>query len=872
MSFLKQDKLSIGSIQHPFWSMKIEEVWKILQSSQSGLTEEEVDLRKKIFGQNTIVTKRRLPRLKIVFNQVKSPLILILIIAGSVTVYLHQWIDAGVIFAAVLVNTVLGYWQENKAENVLELLKTYIKTRARVRRSGQEREIDASSLVPGDVIRITQGDRVPADARLIFVNNLEVDEAVLTGESRPAEKNPSPLPVSTALTSRASMIFSGTLAAQGFADAIVTATGSKTEFGKIARLVSEAGFEDTPLRKSIASFAKFIGIALFMSVTVLFNIGLLIGYGSLEMFLIAVAVAVSAVPEGLPIALTVILAVGVQRLAERKGVVRKLLAAETLGSTSVILTDKTGTLTEAKMDLAEVLPFGVKDHDSVRNVIVYALVNTDIVLENPEDSPEEWRIFGRSLEASLVKSAAKFGVIFPDIMSKTKIIDRLQFDSARKYSASISQTDSKYRINILGAPEIIAAFTNLKDQDKLKVYSEIEQRAEKGGRVLGVISKEVDRIPARSLREAAFSNFDFLGLLVFSDPLRPKVKEAIKKISSAGVRTIIVTGDHQGTAEAIARDLGLIDGKGAVLTGDDLNYLTEEEIKQRADQVSVYARVTPEQKVNIVKLYKEKGEVVAVTGDGINDAPALHIADIGIAVGSGTDVTKSAADLVLLDDNFETIVAAIEEGRRILNNIRKVIVYLLSDVFDELFLIGGALAVGVALPLNALQILFVNFFSDSFPAIAFAFEKGIDDLGDSPSKIRKNLFDREMRFLILIIGTITSAFLFFLYLWLLKRGFDQDLVKTFIFVSFSTYTLIFTFSLRSLSKSILDYNPFSNIYLTLGVFFGIILTLVAVYSQFFQKILGTSPLPVVWLWGVLGVGVINIIAIEIGKWIFRKKL
>ena len=356
---------------------------------------------------------------------------------------------------------------------------------------------------------------------------------------------------------------------------------------------------------------------------------------------------------------------------------------------------------------------------------------------------------GRALEISLVKGTAKNGVLLRKILEQIKIIDRLPFDSKYKFSASIFKTDSHIRLSIFGAPEIILRFTALAPEEREHAITEIEKRAFAGERVLGVVSQIINKNHENILREQNFSNLNFDGLITFRDPLRPHVSQAINEIAAADVKTIIVTGDHRGTAEAVARELGMIDGKGAVLTGDDLIHLTKEELEARSREAVLYARVTPEQKVMIVKLYQERGEVVAVTGDGINDAPALHTADIGVAVGSGTDVAKSAADLVVLDDNFETIVTAIKEGRRILRNIRKVIIYLLSDSLDEIFLIGGALLVGVAIPINALQILFINLFSDSFPAIAFAFEDGIDDLGNHPHKLHKNLFDREMKFFIL---------------------------------------------------------------------------------------------------------------------------
>ncbi|MFH1048930.1 MAG: HAD-IC family P-type ATPase [Patescibacteria group bacterium] len=861
------------SIKDLFWSMDAKEILGALKTNLSGLNDEEVAARLKTFGSNTIKEYRRLSKVEIILRQFQNLLIIILVIAGIVTIFLGEWVETSVIFAAVIANVFFGFWQENKAETVLELLKTYVHVRARVRRNGREHGIDASELVPGDIIHITQGDRIPADARLLFINNLEIDESILTGESLPVEKNISLSPPATALGERKSMVFSGTLVMQGFADAVVTATGSETEFGKIAGLVAEKDRKSTPLQRSVQHFSAYAGIVLLVFTSLLFGLGLYFGKDIYDIFIISVAVAVSAVPEGLPIALTVIMAMGVQRLAARDGIVKRLLAVETLGSTSIILTDKTGTLTQAKMELTSIIPYQDDDVENKNILLNYALLNTDVVIENPQDTPEKWLMSGgRALEISLIRGAALNGVLLTKVLERTKILNRLPFDSKHKFSASLFKTDSRVHIALFGAPEIILRFTNLSQEEQKKMVGKIEERAFAGERVLGVASQLVSAGHENILQQQNFNNLNFDGLITFRDPLRPNVAQAIKEIAAAGVRTIIVTGDHRGTAEAVARELGMIDGKGTVLTGDDLMLLTKEELEARSRETTLYARVTPEQKVMIAKLYQERGEVVAVTGDGINDAPALHAADIGVAVGSGTDVAKSAADLVILDDNFETIVAAIKEGRRILHNIRKVIIYLLSDSLNEVFLIGGALLAGIAIPINALQILFINFFSDSFPAIAFAFEDGIDDFGNHPQKLHKNLFDREMKFFILIIGTLSSAFLFALYLILLKTGLAGELIRTFIFASFASYTLFLTFSLRSLGKSILNYNPFSNKPLTISVGIGLLLIATAIYLPWLQQILNTVSLPPLWLLGVIIVGLFNILAIEFSKWLFRKKI
>ena len=845
--------------------MSVEETLRIFEVNENGLSNEEARKRLKYFGTNEIKDGKRFSKLKLVLGQLKSPLVFILVIAGLVTAFLKDWLDTVVIFAAVIVNVALGFYQENKAENVLELLKSYVKTRTRIRRDGQEMILNASQLVPGDIIRITQGDKIPADGRIIFSNNFEVDESVLTGESTPVDKNAEHVSAGASVSDRLSMVFESTLAVSGFADVVITATAMNTEFGRITTLLGEKEVSKTPLQAAISRFSFWTGSILLALIIVFFGFGLYLNYNPLEMFLIAIAVAVSAVPEGLPIALTVILAVGVERLAKKKGVVRKLLAAETLGSTDLILTDKTGTLTEAKMELSAIIPHGKSSPEDIRNLLTEALTTVDVVVENPEEEPEKWRMFGNMVETALVFGAAKMGILIGQVFKDNPLFDRLAFSSDRKFAASVHAHDGGRKMMLLGAPEILIRFTHLSEEERTEVIKKIDERAFSGERILGVVSLE----PApdyERLNNHNFKNFNFDGLITFRDPLRKGVIEAVQRIGKAGVKTIIVTGDHQGTAEAVARELGLVDGKGAVLTGNELNNLTRDELLSMADQVRVYARVTPEQKVLIARIYQEKGHVVAMTGDGINDAPALKTADIGIALGSGTDVTKSAADLVILDNNYETIVAAIEQGRRILDNIRKVIVYLLSDSLDELFLIGGAIFSGLVLPISAVQILFVNFFSDSFPAIAFAFEKDVDGLGRHPRKLSTNLFDNQIKFLLLAIGATTSALLFAMYWILLRSGFQPEIVRTFIFASFATYTLLVSFSLRSLHKSIFRYNPFSNTYLVGGVAIGIGLTLLSVYLPWFNKILGTTPLSLYWLIGVLGFGLFNILTVELGKW------
>jgi len=839
-----------NDLQKPFWALPKEEVIKLLESGDNGLSREEVSARLNIFGKNVLPKGERATRLRIFLSQFKSPLILVLLAAAFITVIISDYKDAAFILAAVAVNTLLGFYQENKAETALENLNSYIKERVRIIRDDKEFEISSEEVVPGDILRLVQGTRVPADGRIVYANDLMADEAILTGESLPVGKSAEAVGAEATVADRLSMVFGGTLISEGLGLTVVTATGLDTEIGKIAALVKSER-EKTPLQAATGKFAKGALFILGVLTVALFFLGISTGYGFLEMFIISVAVAVAAVPEGLPIALTVVLAVGVERLARKKGIVRKLLAAETLGSTTVILTDKTGTLTEAKMELEQVIPF---DGALKEEILELAILNTDVVIENPDDGLDGWRIVGRPLEVSLVKAAAKYKVLLRETSGKFKVLDRRPFNSSDKFSAvHLENKDGRFW-GYLGAPEKLIEKVRIGEKEKEHIIVTMDDLAYAGHRVLGVARDHV-----------------FLGLLAFRDPVRSTVKEAIEKVTSAGVKTVIVTGDHRGTAEAVAKELGMNISLEEIITGSELTALDDQTLKSKLGKIKIFARVTPADKLRLVRLYKEQGEVVAVTGDGVNDAPALKEADIGVAVGSGTDVAKGASDLIILDDDFETIVSAIEEGRRMLSNIKKIIVYLLSNSFDHLLLIGGSFLTGLPLPLNALQILFINFFTDSFPAVAFAFENGENHLKEKPPKLKERLFDPEMRFIILVLGTFTSFLLFMMYLTLLNLGYELELVRSFIFATFALYTLFLAFSIKSLKTSILKYNPFSNPYLVMGTAIGFLLTLAGVYLPVFQKLFGTVSLPLPWLLGVVAFSLFNICAVEAVKYFFRNK-
>ena len=838
--------------------------------AKTGISESEAKRRMRAFGANVIEDAKGISGVLILLNQFRSPLILILALAGAVTIAIAHYRDAFFILLAVAVNVILGFYQEYKAEQALAELKTYLRPRVRLMREGHEADREAAMLVPGDVIRLSQGDRAPADGRIVFANDLQMDEAILTGESLPAIKTANPVAVRAVLGDQRSMIFAGTLVSQGVATVIVCRTDLSTELGKIAALVSKSRREETPLQGAIRRFSLKLGFFICLFTSGVFLIGIFSGYSWLEMFLTSVAIAVPAVPEGLPVAMTVILATGVQRMARRKGVVRKLVAAEALGSATVILTDKTGTLTTANMEVSRILPFGKMTEEVL---LGSAILNTTVLVENPDDPAAKWRMSGRAIEAALVRSAGTRGIFAGDVKQEAAVTGFLPFNAANKFSVSLIRRGQANDFVFFGAPDLFIRHSSLDKKARAEILRSIDRFARSGELVLGIATRTAGAHEKGDLSKSlASGRVTFEGIVTLRDPVRPGVRDAIRRVEQAGIKTLILTGDHRGTAVAVAKDVGLPAKRENVLDFSELQGLSEAELKRRLPQVRVISRVSPSDKMRIVQAFQQAGEVVAMTGDGVNDAPSIQQADVGIAMGSGSDVARDVADLVLLDDNFETIAAAVQEGRQIRDNIRKVLVYLLSGVMDELFLIGGSLAAGIALPLNALQILWVNFFSDSFPAVAFAFERGA---GVSPLPVKKGgkdaLFDPLTRFLVLFIGISSSASLFFLYWILLLAGFSPEIVRTFIFASFGTYSLFLAFSVRSLEQSLFSYHLFSNRPLAYGVGIGVVLTAAAVYLPPLQSLFGTVPLPLPWVIGVLGVGAANVAFIEIGKWIFRIK-
>ena len=848
---------------------------------KKGLSDTEVKKRRKEYGRNLLPGEKPLSKLQIILSQFKSPLIYILVVAGIVVLFFREYTDAIVIFSAVFVNTVVGYIQENKASQALRELKKVVKVKVQALRNGNIKLIDSSVLVPGDIICLSSGDKVPADARIIENFDLKVNEMSLTGEWLPAQKKTGVLKEKTGLADRDNMAYMGTVVEYGKGKAIVVSTGVDTEIGQVAQMVRKEKEAKTPLQKRLIRFSKIVGVIILIISLIIFLEGIISGNSFIEMFTVAVAVAVAAIPEGLPIAMTVILALGMQRILKRKGLVRKLLAAETLGSTSIIATDKTRTLTEGKMVVSDILAGNMlldpknitQDNDKMFSLKIATLVN-EAFIENPEDTMKKWIIQGKPTDKALLRAGMEAGLNKRKLESKMKLIAELGFDSRNKYLAkAFSLGNNKDILYVAGAPEkLLDMSVSLKIGDKEKkigikekkeIKARINELTGKGLRVVAVGYKDIKDV------DKLFNNLVFTGLISLKDPIRKEAKRAMKVCRSAGMTPIIVTGDHKLTAKAVALELGFKINDRNIMEGKDLDELSDAQFKKKIKTIKVYARVEPKHKMRIVQMWQDLGEVVAMTGDGINDAPALKKADIGVSLGSGTGVAKEVSDLVLLTDNFNIIVAAIEEGRAIIDNIRKVIIYLLSDSFTETILIGVSLLLGLPLPISAVQILWVNLIEDGFPGIALAFEpKEKDLMKRKPHGRNSSLLNKEMKVIIFLIGIITDLLLLGLFFWLWKQNYDIKYIRTMIFAGLTVDSLFYVFSCKSLRQNIWRTNIFSNKLLVYAWIFGLVMLVASIYIPVLQLLLKTVPLGLIDWTIVLSLGLIEMILIELTKYIF----
>jgi len=862
----------MNSLKFIWHNLSIQETAQVFNIDlEKGLSLEQVKENQEKFGFNQLPQKKPLSQMKIFLDQFKSILIYILIISEIITLILKEWTDAVVIFFAIALSTVVGYIQERKASNALRELKKVLEIKSICIRNGKEKQVSQKDLVPGDIIILKAVDKVPADARIIKSSNLKINEAALTGEWITSEKHCRVLAEDIPVADRENMLYMGTIVENGNAQAIVVQTGINTELGKVAVMIRETAEGKTPYQKKLSYFSSIVGIIISFICFFIFIEGLIKGKPFVEMFTTAVAVAVAAIPEGLPVAMTVILALGMGRILKKKGLVRKLSAAETLGSTSIICTDKTLTLTQGKMQVDE-----IRSNDEKLCSIISVLCSESFI-ENPDAPRKSWKLIGGPTDRGLVLGAEKKGLYKPELEKEFPKIDEISFNSKNKFIASLRQNKKGNILFVSGAPEKmlnLSSFIRIKNRQnktidkiqRLKLEKELIELTSKGLRVIALAYKDTD---IGTIKNKDINNLTFVGFIGLKDPLRKDTKKAIEICKKAGIRTIIVTGDHILTACAVAKELGLETGAENVISGKDLDKLSDKEFQKRIDKICVYARVEPKHKLRIISAWQDKNKVVAMTGDGINDAPALKKADIGIAFGSGTDVAIEVSDLVLLNDNFSVIVSAVEQGRAILDNIRKVITYLLSDTFTEIILVSVTLFAGFPLPISAVQILWVNLIEDGLPSIALAFEpkeRGL--MNQKPSGHDIPLLTREMKIIIFIIGLVTDLILLGVFFWLWNNNHDIAYVRTMIFVALSIDSIFYVFSCKSLRKNVWHTNIFSNKYLIMAWVISFLALFATVYLPVFNTFLKTVALGFYDWMILIGLGLVELGLIETVKHYF----
>lgn len=821
-----------------WYKLSKEEVVRELKvDPERGLTQIEVEERLKKYGKNKIPEKKSKSFLEIFLNQFKEFLIIVLLIATLISFLLGEVKDAIAILLIVIINSLLGSFQEFKAEKTLASLRSYISPKAKVLRDGRIFQIDIEEIVPGDIVLLDEGEKIPADIRWLETYNLQVDESILTGESVPVRKDADFIAESdVTLGDQFNMGFKGTTVVSGRGKGVVVGTGINTALGNIARMLSEMEEEPTPLQKELERLGKQLTLLILVLIGILLSIGVVQGRNFLEMFLTSVSLAVAAIPEGLPTVITILLALGVQEMAKRKAIVRRLSAVEALGATSVICTDKTGTLTENKMDLIQiVLPNGAsikkgeyrEKADKIKDILKVSLLSSNVRLTH------DGSYVGDPLDVAIYKN---YKSLFDEEEINLEKINEIPFDSTRKrVSILYKDKDGEYLLCVKGAGEEILKrstkyvddgfLKDLKEEDLDRFIHIQDFLAKNGLRVLAVAKRVIDENMDKDNWE---KDLTFLGFLGFLDPLREGVKEAIEESKRAGIRTIIVTGDYLLTAKKIAQDLGINVDEGVSYVGEEIQKSGFENLAW--DKVVIFSRVLPEHKMHIVRELKRRGEVVAMTGDGVNDAPALKMADIGVGMGlRGTDVAREASDLVLLDDSFATIVKAIEEGRRIFDNIRKVTYYLLSCNFSEVFIVSLSVFLKYPLPLTPIELLWINLITDGFPALALGIEPSDKEIMNrKPRKLEEGIINKSMWKNIVLEGLLMGISAFVLFNIGLKDDLNTGRTMAFSGLVFAQIFQALKLSLKR-RKHILK-EAFSNKYLSLALSFSVVLQLFVMFT------------------------------------------
>lgn len=885
-------------VQHDFYRLAVDKVVESVRTDlRAGLGDDEIRKRSVEFGANELKAADRASPWVLFFAQFKNILIQILLVATLLSAFMGHAMEAVAIAVIVLFAVLLSFVQEFRAEKAIEALRRMAAPTARVIRGGKEREIPAVGLVPGDIILLKAGDKVPADARIAGSFNLQVEEAALTGESLAVEKRIDALGEGDfGIGDRINMVYSGTVVSYGRGQAVVVATGMNTEFGKITGMLQAVETGKTPLQKNLDHVGNNLAKAAGVIVVIIVGLGVIRGQPLLEMVIFGVALAVAVVPEALPAVVTISLAVGVQRMVKRHALIRRLPTVETLGCTSVICSDKTGTLTKDEMTIRKILVPGqsfdvkgsgyapegeflfnggaLKPTPSLIALLQAGVLSSDAQLGKDEEG--RWEIIGDPTEGALVVAAAKAGLDKAAIDKENVRVNETPFTSETKRMITLCRSGDRQTAYSKGAAEVIISSCSFYQQDgkvepltdemRRGLLSSIQHMAKEALRVLAVAYKPDTDI------KAAGEGMIFLGLVGMIDPPRAEAKEAVRICEAAGIKPVMITGDHPLTAQAIARELGILKG-GRVITGVELDQINDADLERDIEGIDVYARVSPAHKLRVVAAFQKRGHVVAMTGDGVNDAPALKKADVGIAMGiTGTDVTKEVSSMMLTDDNFASIVAAVEEGRHIFGNIKKYLMYLISSNIGEIGLMAGAVLLGLPIPLTAVQILYVNLATDGLPALALAVDPPESNImRRRPRDQRAGIFSRPVVILMLAGGAWSTIINLGIFSWAIKSGMPINEAMTMTFVSLVLIQFFKAYNYRSDRESILQ-RPFANKWLNAAILWELIILVFIVYLPFLHKPFGTFSLPLFDWIVVVGLSATVVPVLEMVKWAIRRGL
>ena len=876
----------------------------LLETRPEGLTGEEVARRQKEFGPNRVTARRGTPAWVKFLQQFNQPLVYILLFAVVVTAFLGEWVDSSVIFGVVIINAIVGFLQEAKAEKAIEALAKMVATETTVRRDGQKLRIHSEQLVPGDVVLLQSGDRVPADLRLFHVRNLHADESALTGESLPVAKHADALALDTILAERKNITYAGTLITTGLAEGVVWAIGDQTETGRISHLISSAVELSTPLTKKIAQFSTLVLWVVLALAVATFALGVARGEKAAEMFMAAVALAVGAIPEGLPAAVTIVLAIGVSRMAKRQAIIRKLPAVETLGSTTVICSDKTGTLTENQMTVQEIFAGGAcfkvtgvgyepkggiqtasEQAPSDTNAALTECLRAGVLCNDSQlvrDEKGRWKVQGDPTEAALLVVAEKGGVIHADTHRQTPVLDSIPFESEHMFRATLHEAGQGRVIYKVGAVErllercvdALDARGELVPLNKDIIHRAVEAMAARGLRVLAFARRHMPAHHAKLEHAHVAEGLTFLGLQGMMDPPRPAAIASIRQCQQAGIAVKMITGDHLATARAIAWQIGLKGreehGKLVALSGRELENISDAELPEVAERTAVFARVAPEQKLRLVKGLQARGHIVAMTGDGVNDAPALKQADIGVAMGiTGTDVAKGAAAMILTDDNFSSIEAAVEEGRGVFDNLTKFIVWTLPTNVGEAMILLAAIVFGTQLPAVPVQLLWVNMMTSILLGLMLVFESKERDLMSRPPRDPKRpLLTYALMMRTGLVSLIMLVGAFWLFHWEMNMaGETVAEARTAVINVIVLVEIAYLFSCRSLNHSVFAIGLFTNWWAIAGSVTMLGAQLLFTYAPVMNKLFHTAPIGFESWLRIAAVATVAFLAVELEKWI-----